>query len=647
MFVLAVVLANAGCAVDVPEVDPLSFSGIDRDSVDLGAKPCDDFYQFACGGFLEVTHVAGSGSFFARIDQAYFDNQQIESQIVQGRSGAAGALVSTYGNSCLGASQAQDRAPLDDLITAIDGMATLDDLAPILSKLHDAGGSALFRVDVGKDAVRGGAQQAFVGPAEIGLDAEDYLQPTGASLLAAYTDHINQLTAFVGIGPAANPDAVIRVETSLAKLIAPEDKLEAQGKGNYEPTKVSDLEAGAPHFPWKAYWAAEQAPAFSSAIVLKGFPATLEALLVHTAPADLKAYLEFRTLEAFAGTLPDGVVAEEYRFHQGVLEGGSSMPPPRSTYCLDAVPDDLPWPLSQAFVAAAFPDDRAKAAADLMQGARAAFALRLRAASWIDAATLAKAEVKAAAMRTETGAPSAWPSTAGLALDRDSFLVSRTAARTFARRASIAQIGQVVDDPWFLPPFIFNAAYEPTLNAVDVTAAFLAAPAFDPSFDPIVNAGATGAVMGHEMTHGFDRTGSQYDPQGLLHPWWSAATEKSFLARTDCLVNQYDAFEVAPGHLVDGKLTVNENIADLGGIHVAYDLMLPVGADAKAFFIAYAQHFCEADDLPYIEHEITVDPHAPAKARVNLVLQNMGEFATAFSCAPGTPMAPSDRCTVW
>ena len=644
---LAAALGLCGCGGDTAPPPPLpTQKGIDASAADPQADPCADFYQYACGGFTTSNPVGDDGASTARRDQAYFASENAEVAIVSNPKDAAGGLVRDYVKACSGASKAQDRSPLDDLVTEIDAMSTPDDLGAVVAALHDAGASALFWFGPGFNLAKSGPLVAYVEPSGIGLPSRsDYTKPD-VQVIDAYRDHISRLEGLVDIGDDAMPEAVITIETRLAKAMADSATVE-NGSGPFHLDKLSDLEKRAPHFPWKGYFAASKAPSFSG--VADEFPVffdALDAMLADTSPDDLKAYLTFRAIEAFADSLDDDVVAEEYRFHEGEFYGFTT-PLPREEYCLRQAAAALPWPLGEAYLGAAFSTDRADAAKDLMSRARGAFENRLAKVTWLDTATRSAAEKKLAAMRTETGGPTSWPSTEGLTVDASSFVVAQADVLQFYRRQSIAQIGHVDHDPWFDSPIVFDAYYSPPRNAVNVTAAFLQSPNFDPSFDPVVNAGAMGSVMGHEMTHGFDAMGRLYDGDGLLRDWWSKATEASFDQRTDCLVKQYDAFAAAPSLFVDGNRTLNENIADLGGVHIAFDAAHPTGDDARAFFVAYAQSLCENDQPDYLETLVATDAHAPAKARVNALLANVSEFAEAFSCAAGTPMAPKNRCTVW
>ncbi|MFT3767063.1 MAG: M13 family metallopeptidase [Minicystis sp.] len=630
--------------------------GIDSTAIDLSADPCVDYFQYACGGFIAQNPLGDGSARVSRRARASAAMEQIETDIIDDAVRSTSAdretgLLRDYFTSCRDAGPGtQDRAALDQVIAQIDAVSTPEDLARAVAAVQDVGGDAFFSFGSGHNLTSPGTRIASVDEAGIGMPDRLYYLDDSMPWITEYHAHISALSALLAPGDPALPDAVIAVEKQLAAAMIPRDE-------RRDPTKTFHLqdraafEASVPHFAWSAYFDATfdagSAPDFTTIDVsVPDYFAALDGVLAATPLSDLQRYLRWRAMEAFEGVLGDAVVAEKYHFHDGVFSGVST-PPPRPKYCLRLTAAALAWPMSHAYVTRAFPADVGDAARAMMDDVRASLRGDLDQTPWLDASTRTAALAKLDAVRVAVGAPTQWPTLSGLVLDAGSFAGSQAALARFRRRHSAAGIGGKDDAVWLMPPATVNAAYVTAANAIDFPAAILQAPLFDASYADAVRFGAMGSVMGHELTHGFDDNGRLFDATGRLASFWTPATTQAFTERAQCVVDQYDAIEAAPGVNIDGELTLGENIADNGGVRIAFNALAPGGGDAKTFFLAYAQAWCENARPELLATLARTDPHSPPRARVNAVLANMPEFAETYGCAAGKPMAPVKRCTVW
>ena len=380
-------------------------------------------------------------------------------------------------------------------------------------------------------------------------------------------------------------------------------------------------------------------------------------MLKASRPSTWQAYLTVRVLDALPLALPARFDDETFKLRAALT--GVGEPPPRWKRCVDATAAALPDLLGQRYVAAYFPGESRDAAQQLFAAIADVLDAQLGALPWMSAATKVQARAKLARLEALIGYPDAWR-TYDVAIDRANFAGNTLAAMTAEGRRQAAKGGQPVDrGEWLLPPFIVDAYYNPGANNAGLPAGILQPPFFGKDRSIAANLGGIGMVVGHELTHGFDDQGAQYDAVGNQRDWWQPEDLAQFRAKGQCLATMYATFEPVPGHHVNGALTLGENIADLGGIKLAFLAYrrLRAGADKayvadgltedQQFFVGLGQAWCAHDREAEAVRRLTVDEHAPPKWRVNGALRNLPQFAAAFGCKAGAPMAPTATCTIW
>ena len=462
------------------------------------------------------------------------------------------------------------------------------------------------------------------------------------------------MSALVG-GSPIDSDAVIRVETALVTAYTPDDQLRDPEK-LYHPMTPAEVIALAPTFPWQAFWAEAGFSDLKSVDV--NMPAYLTALeaLFKTAPlADLKSYLRWQLLQDRSGGLDQAILDENFRFFSSFT--GQTTLAPRWFTCFNTTLNAFGEAIALPYLARNFDEATSTITRSMFDRSRGAFEKRLEDAAWLDASTRGEALTKLDAMVAKIGHPTIAPDFTGLTILPTSFLANELGIHHLRSTQGRALLGQAVDrTEWHLSPLTVNAIYDATANDVTLPAALLASPFLATSRSNAANFGALGSVLGHEMTHGFDDQGRHFDGNGTLRNWWTPTVAASFAQRSQCVVDQFDAFEPLPGEHVNGTLTLGENLADLGGVNLAFDALFDgngaeTGSDAftaeQVFFVAYAQTHCENSRPDQQSQSLLTDPHSPGKLRVNGPLSNLATFRKAFSCSASAPMVRAPACEVW
>jgi endothelin-converting enzyme/putative endopeptidase len=643
-------------------------TGVDPTALDKSVDPCVDFYQFACGSWTRDNQSAlMSASFAERRNQAFFAVEDIVSRIVH--QDALGGVPSADDpqkqkigdafNACLAGSvtSSVSGSALSAELNAVSYMSS-QDLAKEVAHLHELGVSALFSFDTTTDLSTGTTYLGSVDQAGYSLPTSDfYLSDSLAAIRSQYAAHIANLERVLGVPDPNASEAVLRVETALARAsLSPDASRDIDAL--FHPVPRDQFEALVPHFDWPSYFAATGVAPFDRINVSSStFARGLDALLASTSTVDLESYLRWRLIERSAHDLGDDAVSEEVAFHQGVLLGGSAHLP-RDEKCLRDVLSELGMAVAQPYVHIAFADRARTDAEEMITTIRGALQSDMTKLDWLDDATRTEALTKLEQLTDKIGNPNPWPDLTSMTIVKDSEVSNAWFASRFYRHASWSRIGMPIDHSrWDLAPTTVNAYYTPSLNEIVFPAAILQAPFFSPVFNVYSNYGGIGTIMGHELTHGFDDQGRKFDSHGILRDWWTPTAEAAFRSRAMCVADHASSSPPIQGAMIDGQLTLGENIADLGGARLAYAALAnkanlrskgALGVDgAQEFFMMYGQLWCGVYEDQYVQTLSRVDPHAPSKYRVNGVVSNMPEFAAAFHCSEGAPMAPKDRCQVW
>jgi endothelin-converting enzyme/putative endopeptidase len=648
--------------------------GVEDVAIDWTASPCDDFYQFACGNWAYWHPIAADGAISSRVLSVQADQTRALTTIVyddafQGPPHPDDDYATQIGDfyqSCY-YEPASSFAPPSDLLeqlTNVGGLRSLPDLAALLAGLHRDGVAAGFGIGFDPDPGQPARQIVHLFDGGIGMDPAYYQDPALASTLTAYRAHIDALVrAFAsafGVAPALDGNAVLRIETGLAAASL-SDTQARDPNATYHLTTFDALQALTPHFDWSSYFASASALGSSPAdvnVVNPAFLTELEQELQSAPIADLRAYLTWRVLEAAAPTFGGAIADAEFEFHDHQFLGRAA-PLPAYWRCFLATRSRLGFAVSRPFVAERFSAASRDAATRLIESIRGAMAATLASRDWLDDTTRAAAADKLAAVLPKVGYPDVWPSLSGFDTDPVDYFANRTNLSRFDWQRAVNSLASPADRGiWLMPPWITNAYYSPERNDIVFPAGILQPPFFDENRPAAANYGAIGSIMGHELTHGFDDQGRKYDGTGALVDWWTPAVADEFSRRTACLVQQYGAFEPLPGSHIDGALTLGENLADVGGLKLAYAAFHAPDGGASAgapgfftpdqqFFIAFAQDWCENERPTYEGSLLLTDPHSPPRYRVNGSVANVPEFAAAFRCGAGAALASADRCDVW
>lgn len=652
----------------------LAQSGIVPAWMDSTVDPCTDFYAFACGGFLKTATIPPDRSSWSAIEIVVKDSEDFLHEVLEdaARASTGDPILDKIGNyyaTCMdeAAIERAGIAPMKPLLDIIAGVTDGKTAAAAIIALHAEGVPALFSIGPTQDF--GDATQVIASLDQSGLGLPDrkyYLESKGtmAKIRATYVAHLARMFQLLGhdhkAARAAAAD-VMRVETQLARR-QQDDVVRRDPHAVYHRVDRAGLETKvAPSFPWGEYLKVLGLPKVTAITVNDpSYYTAVAALLGTERPAALRNYMTSTVMAELANVLGKAWVEEGFTMRKA-LQGVKELPP-RWRRCLRRVDRDLGELLGQSYVKARFPGEAKARAVEVTRAVLGAMRVELDNLPWMDDQTRAAAKQKLDKMAYLVGFPDRWR--------RYEFEVKRTdfagnvqAASRWEQARQLAKIGKPVDRfDWLMSPPTVNAYYEPTLNEIALPAGQLQPPFFGLTFHPAVNFGSTGGgTIGHEMTHGFDDEGSQFDADGNLREWWSKPTRSQFTAATRCVIDQYARYEAVPKVRLDGKLTAGENIADNGGVKLAYlayqawkhqqrpppPASVEGYTDDQLYFLAYGQSWCDKRTPEALETMAHSNPHSPPMWRVNGVIVNQPGFGTAFQCAAGTPMNPGKPCSVW
>jgi len=672
--------ALAADAVAPPDAAPPALAppytpSLDPSAMDTAVDPCTDFYQYACGGWQRHNPIPPdqtSWSVYHKLaeDNARFLRGILEQAAAAKDGDATSRRVGDYYAACMDEAAAQRRgtAPIAPDLAAIDALGSTRDLAPLLARLQretpDPG--MLFGAGSQQDPDDAEREIASLDQGGLGLPDRDYYFQVDAKSRrdrARYEQHVARMLELLGDAPGAarrRAADILELETVLAgaSLTRVERRDPYALKHKLHP---QELQALAPGLDWPAYLAALGAPDVDPInVAAPAFFAEVSRRLQTEPLQTWKDYLRYHLANAYAPYLSRPFVEENFAFYHQYLQGARRMQP-RWKRCEALVDQQLGEALGQAFVQRLFAPATKAATLEMVRRIEAVMERRLQTRDWMSAQTKTAALAKLHAIRNKVGYPDHWRDYSALQVRRDDFAgnVRRGAAFEFARQ--LGKIGRPVDhDEWAMTPPTVNAYYDPQMNDINFPAGVLQPPLYDPKMDAAPNYGNTGGTIGHELTHGFDDEGRQFDAQGRLVDWWTKEDAERFAERVKCVSDQYGAYTAIDDIKVKSALTLGEDVADLGGQILAYEAWQETQAGAPAtardglspeqrFFVGFAQWACEST-RPERQRELALtDPHSPARFRINGVVVNMPEFARAFSCRPHAPMTkpPGAACAIW
>jgi putative endopeptidase len=648
----------------------------DPSFVDKTVDPCENFYRYSCNGWFKRNPLPPDQTSYGRFTELYELNRLHLRQILEDASKAdpnrtpnEQKIGDEYA-SCMDTA-ATNKLGLTPIKAELDRIAALnrrDELPVVLAHLHTIGVNAFFEFGSDQDFADANQVISSYGGGGLGLPERDYYFRTDAKSVEQrkqYVDHVRKMFVLAGESDAqAAKDAgtVMAIETRLAKAsLTITERRDPQNLNH--PTDVAAMDKMLTHFNLTDYVETVHAPASGKANDMEPkFFAEFNTLLADTSLDQIRTYLRWHLIHAYAGTsMPEAFEAETWNFYAHILNGAEKQQE-RWKRCTSRVDREMGEALGQVYVAKYFPPEAKQHALEMTLAIEQAMGKDIDSLDWMNPDTKVQAKEKLHAVMNKIGYPDKWRDYSKLVIARDDALGNQERVRQFNFARDLAKIGKPVDKgEWYMSPPTVNAYYNSQQNNVNFPAGYFQPPFFSDKEDDAANYGDMGSTIGHELTHGFDDEGRQFDKEGNLKEWWTKDDETKFKQKAQCMVDQYDAIEAVPGVHLNGKLTLGENLADLGGLWLAWiawqDKAQAEHVDMAAktdgytpeqrFWIAYAQQWCTDTRPEQLRSQAQTDPHAPDEYRTNTVLEDLPDFAKSFSCKSGDKMVAAKPCRIW
>ncbi|HEX7288334.1 MAG TPA: M13 family metallopeptidase [Candidatus Angelobacter sp.] len=647
---------------------------LDVPSMDKSADPCVDFYQFTCGGWMKNNPIPpdqASWSVYGKLAQ---DNQRFLWGILEdlGKKTAGRTppqqKIGDYFGACMdeAAVEKLGASPLKPMLAEIAAFKTKSDLAALLAREHltQATGGLLFNFGSDQDFADSSQVIAFAVAGGLGLPDRDYYTKDDAKseeIRAKYKTHVARMLQLLGDDPAVaknEANVIMAIETALAR--ASLTRVEQRDPHNlFHKMDRKQLQALTPDFEWNVYLkTAGLAPVDTFNVTEPKFFQEMNRQLKENSLDDVKVYLRWHVVSANAPYLSSQFVQENFDFYSHTLRGVQQIPP-RWKRCVRLVDRQLGEALGQEFVSRVFTGATKASTLEMTKLIEQAMEEDINQLTWMGPETKKQALDKLHSVVNKIGYPDKWRDYSSVEIKRNDFVGNVHRATSFEAKRQLAKIGKPLDrTEWGMTPPTVNAYYNPQMNDINFPAGVLQPPLYDPKMDDAPNYGNTGGTIGHELTHGFDDEGRQFDAKGNLRDWWTKEDSEQFEKRAQCIVDQYAQYTIVDDIKINSKLTEGEDVADLGGLVLAYMAWKHATAGKQLadrdgfspeqrFFIGYAQWACENERPENLRASAITNPHSPGRYRVNGLVVNMPEFVQAFHCNPGQPMAKENKCRVW